>query len=318
MAGIQFVTLGETMALLSAREIGPLRHAADLGVSVGGSESNVAIGLARLGVSTAWIGRVGSDEFGARVLRELRAEGVGVHARTSTTAPTGIMVKERRTSDTARVWYYRTASAGSELSADDLDPQLIAGAGVLHVTGITCGLSDSAREAVNLAVHQAKVAGVFVSVDLNYRAALWSPEDFAHVMRPVVAAADIVFGSWAEATYVIGAPASAEDQARALTTIGPRHAVVTMGAQGSVAVVDDRIHRQPAHPITVVDSVGAGDAFVAGWLAEHLADAPITDRLRTASACGAYACTVAGDWEGAPTWADLGRLEASGVDAVRR
>jgi hypothetical protein len=112
------VTCGETMACLSTAQAGPLRTGGTLRLGIAGSESNVAIGLARLGHVVAWIGRVGEDELGELVLRTLRAEGVDVsHARREAGAPTGLMIKERRVGAVTRVHYYRAGSAGSRLRA---------------------------------------------------------------------------------------------------------------------------------------------------------------------------------------------------------
>jgi 2-dehydro-3-deoxygluconokinase len=171
------VTLGETMALFSSDRVGPLRHAATMRVGIAGAESNVAIGVRRLGHPAAWIGRVGSDELGHLVLGRLRAERVDVDAAVvDQDAPTGLMVKEHRTADLTRVVYYRRDSAGSRLEPGDLDEARIRAARVLHLTGITPALSATARAAVHAAAETARGAGVPVSLDVNYRAALWSPE----------------------------------------------------------------------------------------------------------------------------------------------
>ena len=114
------LTFGETLALLRPPEIGALRHVHELRLLVGGSESNVAIGVARLGLQSRWVGRVGDDELGARVLREIRAEGVSVHGVVDRGAPTALMFKEQRSTDHVRVTYYRRGSAGSRLEPDDL------------------------------------------------------------------------------------------------------------------------------------------------------------------------------------------------------
>nr|BFE80362.1 hypothetical protein GCM10020093_029630 [Planobispora longispora] len=106
------VTLGETMALFTARRVGALRHARDFDLGVGGAESNVAIGVTRLGLRAAWIGRVGADEFGELVRSTLAGEHVDVsRAVVDPDAPTGLMVKGRRTADLVDVRYYRSASA---------------------------------------------------------------------------------------------------------------------------------------------------------------------------------------------------------------
>src|SRR5690242_7327205 len=105
--------MGETMAMLQAPKIGPLRHATSLGLSIGGAESNLAIGLARLGHRVSWLGRVGADEFGVLICRTLAAEGIDCRAVVDPGAPTGLMIKARRTDAVTHVTYYRSGSAGS-------------------------------------------------------------------------------------------------------------------------------------------------------------------------------------------------------------
>ena len=119
------VTLGETMALISSDTPGPLQHSRAITLGIGGSESNVAIALRRLGTDVTWIGRVGDDSLGDLVLREIGAEGVRVVGIRDPDAPTGLMVKERRTRQESRVWYYRRGNAGSRLSVADIDPAII-------------------------------------------------------------------------------------------------------------------------------------------------------------------------------------------------
>ncbi|GAA3159810.1 sugar kinase [Planomonospora alba] len=312
------VTLGETMALFTARRTGLLRHARDFDLGVGGAESNVAIGVTRLGLRAAWIGRVGDDEFGALVRATLAGEHVDVsRAVVDAGAPTGLMVKGRRSADAVDVRYYRSASAGSRLRPDDLDPGLIRAARVLHVTGITPALSDSARDAVRAAVAEARDAGVFVSLDVNYRRALWTPGAAAAGLRELVAAADAVFATEAEARLFTGGPESDGPAAlaRSLAALGPRHVLVKLGARGALAFCDGVVRRAEPYPVTEVDPVGAGDAFAAGWLADRLAGADPERCLATACAAGACAVTASGDWESLPRRADLELLHrADGVD----
>ncbi|GAP60075.1 2-dehydro-3-deoxygluconokinase [Arthrobacter sp. Hiyo1] len=142
--GTYVVTLGETMALMASDKAGPLAHASTMSLGIGGSESNVAIGLQRLGVQAVWCSRIGADSLGQLVEREIRAEGVVVHVTVDDDAPTGLMVKERRTPTAQKVAYYRSGSAGSRIAPDDVDERLIAGAALLHVSGITPALSPQA------------------------------------------------------------------------------------------------------------------------------------------------------------------------------
>ncbi len=309
MSGV--VTLGETMGLLSNAEPGPLQHAGSLRLSIGGSESNTAIGLARLGVEVTWFGRVGSDALGEMVLREIRGEGVRVLAARDTEAPTGLMLKERRSTMDTRVSYYRSGGAGVRLSAADLDLEVVRGADLLHVTGISLALSERCAGAVHTAVSAAREAGVPVSFDLNFRSKLWSRQAARQAYRSMIPLCDIVIAGDDEAGVVLGAGQAPEELARGLAELSRGEAVVKLGARGAVACSGDQIYRQPVVPVTVVDTVGAGDGFVAGYLAEYLAGEPVPARLRTAATVGAYACTVTGDWEGLPRRDELAALTAT-------
>ncbi len=317
MSAPGLVTLGETMASLAAREVGPLRHQRSMDLRIGGAESNVAIGAARLGAPATWVGRVGDDELGDLVLAQLRGEGVDVtHARRDPGAPTGLMLKTRRTETVGRVTYYRRGSAGSRLSPDDLPADAVRSAGVLHVTGITPALSDSARAATFAAVELARGAGVPVSLDVNHRAALWTAGEAGAVLRDLLPRVDVLFAGEDE-VELLGVAGDPAEVAAKLAAAGPRQVVVKLGARGAVACVDGAAHVVPAHRVRAVDAVGAGDAFVAGYLAELLAGQGPERRLATAAACGAFAVTVPGDWEGLPGRRDLDLLAAAGGTVVR-
>lgn len=299
------VTLGETLVRLDSPVAGPLRHARSLDLGVAGAESNVAIGLRRLGGTAAWAGRVGDDEFGRLVHMTLAGQGIDVsRVVVDPAAPTALLVKERRTNRLTRVYYYRTGSAGSRLGPSDVPEDLIRAAGVLHVTGITAALSDSAREAVFAAVDTARAASVPVSLDLNYRRALWTADEAGQVLGSLVGRADILFATELEAGLVVSGRGAA-GLASALAALGPREVLVKRGQFGVTACCDDQLTQSPAHPVTVVDPVGAGDAFAAAYLAERVRGGPVAERLYAAVGAGAYAVTVAGDWEGLPSREEL-------------
>ena len=311
------VTLGETMASLLAPGVGPLRHQPHLHLHVGGAESNVATSVVRLGGQATWVGRVGDDELGDLVLAQLRGEGVDVrYAVRDDGAPTGLMIKSRRTSTVGRVTYYRRGSAGSRLSPADIPVDAVRAAGALHVTGITPALSPSARAATFGAIEEARGAGVPVSLDVNHRAALWTADEAGPVLAELAARADVLFAGEDEAG-LLGAAGDPEAVVRALAELGPPVAVLKRGARGALAVVDGALVHVPAHPVVAVDPVGAGDAFVGGYLAELLLGADAEARLRTAAACGAFAVTVPGDWEGLPTRRDLQLLSTPEGTVVR-
>jgi 2-dehydro-3-deoxygluconokinase len=304
------VTVGETMALLKAEQFGPLAHASTMSLGIGGSESNVAIGVQRLGGSAVWCGRVGEDSLGVLVAREIRAEGVSVRTIPDSGAPTGLMLKERRTAATQSVSYYRAGSAGSRLEPADLDAGLISGAAVLHLSGITPALSATAAAAVFAAIEIARAAGVSISFDLNYRANLWDADAARAVYRDIIPLVDIVFAGDDEAAIAVGAAEPAE-LARRLTESGPAQAVIKLGHRGAHARIDGVTYEQSAVPITPVDTVGAGDAFVAGYLAELMRGSAPADRLALAATTGAFACLAPGDWEGLPRRSELHLLHAT-------
>lgn len=322
------LTFGETMAQFRGDGIGSLSHERSLRAGMGGAESNVAIGLRRLGVPVRWIGRVGADPLGRLIARELRAEDVDATVITDPHAPTGLMIKESRARGITSVLYYRAGSAGSRLRPGDVPDEAVRAAGLVHVTGITAALSDSALDTVRHAVAVARRAGVPVSFDLNYRKALWDTDRARDVYRELLAASDIVFAGEDEAAIAVGSPspeapggdggpavpgelADPGELAGKLSALGPPEAVVKLGERGAVALADGRLYERDAVAVTPVDTVGAGDAFVAGYLSEVLAGHGPGDRLRTATVTGAFACLSPGDWEGQPRTDELHLLDAA-------
>jgi 2-dehydro-3-deoxygluconokinase len=318
----EVVTFGETMAAM--RSSGPLRLGGTLRLSVAGAESNVAIGLARLSHSVAWAGRVGDDELGALVLRTLRAENVDVSgAVTDPTRPTGLILFERRTRDVTRVQYYRSGSAGGALEPADLPQTLVpvpaprGTPAILHVTGITPALGPSAAQAVRRGAEQAREAGRLVSLDVNYRARLWPAGQARATLRPLAAAASIVFGSGQELALLAGDPAAGPQAAAAeLLGLGVQAVIAKRGAQGATAYTADGAASVPARTVRAADVVGAGDAFVAGYLSGVLDGLSEADRLQRGATVSAFAVGTAGDWEGLPTRLELSLLDA-GEETIR-
>lgn len=304
MSGV--FTFGETMALVRA-DAGPWEttHAATVGI--GGADSNVAIGLARLGIRASWLGRVGDDALGRRVVRELRAEGIDVHVALGP-GRTGLMLKEKRTPHTTGVLFYRSGSAGSTLAPEDVPMEAVTGADLVHVTGITPALSASARATADHIIDTARAAGVPVSFDVNHRSSLWADEDPGELYRSIAARADIVFAGDDEARLLLGRDCVVDAPlalAQAIAKLGPTEAVIKLGYRGSVALIDGVTVAEPALTVPVVDTVGAGDAFVAGYLASRLSGGDALARVRQGVTAGAFACLHPGDWEGLPHRDDL-------------
>lgn len=309
----RLVTLGESLGVVRSTEPGGFALAGGAAIGIGGAESNVAIAARRLGVESCWVSRVGDDPVGRRILRELRAEGVDARAVVEPDAPTGMLVKDSPRPGITDIRYYRAGSAASRLSPDDVTRAELAADDLLHVTGITTALSASARDAVLVAVAEARARGARVSFDVNHRSRLWGPDQAATVYRELVRSADLVFAGEDEAALVLGtgpssdSSASLEALARGIAALGPREVILKRGADGAASLVDGVWRIIPPHAVTVVDSVGAGDAFAGAYLAGLLLGVSPAERLELAVANGAAACTHPGDWEGSGTLADLTR-----------
>lgn len=307
--GFDVVTFGETMG--SIRAAGLLRHGGAMSMSLGGAESNVAIGLARLGHTVRWGGRLGADDVGAFALRTLRSEGVDTATVTiDDDRSTGLLLIERRVADLSRVAYYRAGSAGSAIEVADVRDSFDDTTRVLHLTGITPALSASAAEATLWAARRARQAGVLVSLDVNYRAALWSRDAAAGTLRALAALADVVFASDDELAMVSPDPAADETGAvRSLLAGGAREVVVTRGGDGASAWTAEESVGCRARQVGVVDTIGAGDAFTAGYLSALLDGLPLADRLHRGAVLGAFAVSASGDWEALPRRDELGLLD---------
>jgi 2-dehydro-3-deoxygluconokinase len=313
----EVVAIGESMVLLVTEPAMPLRAARTFWRSIAGAESNVAIGLCRLGHDAGWIGRVGDDPFGHGILDALRAEGVDTsRAVVDDAAPTGVLIRDRHAERPIHVLYHRRDSAGSRLRTEDVDPDYLAGARILHLTGITPALSATARDAVAHAASVAVERGVAVCLDPNLRLKLWSADEAAGVLAPLVQHTSILMAGADEAMLLAGAsdePAAA----RWFLDHGAPLVVLKRGARGSWATDGQQEWSSPAFPVTPVDVIGAGDGFAAGFLAAHLEGAPVQRCLETGNASGALCTQVPGDIEGLPYRADLDALLRGGADVDR-
>jgi 2-dehydro-3-deoxygluconokinase len=323
----EVVTLGECLASFVAADAGPLAEARGFTRHIAGAEANVAVGLARLGHAVAYIGRVGGDGFGTAILRALRGEGIDVrHLTIDDSARTGVMFRERRVLGAMDVVYHRAGSAGSRLTPEDVvravDDGVFEGIRWLHLTGITPALSDTARAATTRALEEGRRTGATVSLDVNMRRRLWSDEQAAPLLRDLASRVDVVFGSTDELALIAGADLDSEPEqlVAAVAATGPRTVVVKLGRDGALGRDGETSTAQPSIAVTdVVDPVGAGDAFCAGFIAGRLDGVDLTTALRMGNACGALAVAASGDQSGLPDRGELARLLAGtgGPDTLR-
>jgi 2-dehydro-3-deoxygluconokinase len=272
------LTLGETMVRFTPRGYGRLEECAEMEVRVGGSESNVAIALARLGLRTAWASKLPLSALGVLAARRIASFGVDVsNVRWVDDARMGLYFIEPAPPPRAStVLYDRAHSAASTMTPADFDWTMLDRARHLHVTGITPTLSGTALETVARAMEEAKRRGRTVSLDVNYRARLWPAELARETLAPLLADVDLLICPLGDALQVFGldgTPEAVAEQMGGLT----RAPLIALTLGGDGALLWDRAqhHRAAPFPVTAVDRVGAGDAFDAGLLWGFLqGDAP--------------------------------------------
>ncbi|MGC4806914.1 sugar kinase [Micromonospora sp. DT233] len=306
--GPEVVTVGETMVVLSPGDGAPLERADSARLGVGGAESNVAIGMAGLGHRVAWVSRVGDDPFGRRVTAEVASAGVDVAGvAVDPHAPTGVYFKDPHP-EAAGVHYYRAGSAASLLGPPALDDPRLAGARLLHLSGITPALSASCRALVEHAVTDRPLSDALVSFDVNHRPRLWPAGDAAEVLRHVADRADVVLVGLDEAQRLWGT-VDAQTVRRLLPH--PATVVVKEGAVGATALgrTGSAVF-VPALRAAVLDPVGAGDAFAAGYLSAVLRGLDAAAALRCGHLVAVRALAVPGDCAPPPRRRDLDEVLA--------
>lgn len=271
------VCIGETMAQVTPADGTGLEHSRELRLAVAGAESTVAQYLADLGHPAAWVSRVGDDPFGRRIMTAVAARGVDVSGvRTDPDAPTGLYFKDPGP-DGTRVHYYRAGSAASRMTPADADRVDLAGARLLHLTGITPALSEGCAALVRTLMERAADTGTLVSFDVNYRPALWSSRaDAAETLLGLARRADVVLVGRDEGEALWDAPA-AEDIHEHLAPRGTL--VVKDGAVGATEFGAGSPVFVAAPAVDVVEVVGAGDAFAAGYLSALLHGSRADERL---------------------------------------
>jgi sugar/nucleoside kinase (ribokinase family) len=297
------LTVGETMALLDPEHDGPPRTGAHFTLRVAGAESNVAIGLARLGVPVRWLSRLGEDELGAAVRIALEAEGVDLRWTASDAqAPTGLFLKVRSGGHSSVV-YYRSGSAASRLVPGDVPDEALEGVGLVHLTGITLALSSGCREVVFDVARRARERGAQVLFDPNYREALWDgPGAALEAQRPLHELIDWYLCGSAEASSLF-AVRDEEDLPVAIAAAGIERAVVRVGSRGSLVVTPAglaRVSPPGAEGAEVLDEIGAGDAFAAGFAFGLLRGWAPERCTRAGHIIAVHALRGTGDWETLP------------------
>ncbi|AMM23281.1 sugar kinase [Variovorax sp. PAMC 28711] len=300
---------GEAMLLLVADRPGPIENAQSFFKRTAGAETNVAIGLSRLGLKVGWASRLGTDSMGRSLIASMKAEGIDCsHVICDASQRTGFQFKGRVTDGSdPPVEYHRKGSAASQMGPADVDEAWLASARHLHATGVFAAISDTSLQAALKCVDVMRAAGRTVSFDPNLRPTLWSSTDtMRHWINTLASRADWVFPGMEEGVLLTG-ETTPEGVARFYRKRGATLVVVKLGAEG--AYYDSDVagtgHVEGFPVAEIIDTVGAGDGFAAGVVSALLESRSVPDAVRRGAWIGARAVQVLGDTEGLPTRAEL-------------
>ena len=321
---LDLVCIGRTSVDLYAEQEGArLEDVQSFRKYVGGSATNIAVGTARLGVKSAMLTRVGDEHMGRFVRRTLAENGVDVgHVRSDSEHLTPyVLLAVRAIEDFPRIFAYGDA-ADLAVEEVDVDPDFIASSKALLVTGTPFSRSG-ARAASFKAIQAAKEAGTRVVFDLDYRPVFWgvatheqggemfvASEKVTEVYRSVLPGCDLVVGT-EEEIRIAGGSTDACEALRSLRGLSGATIVLKVGAMGAIVFpgeipdnVEDGV-RVPGFPVEVLNTVGAGDAFMSGFLSGWLREEPLEECLRLGNACGAIVVSRHGCSPAMPTSEEL-------------
>ena len=311
------VTFGEAMIRFAPQGFRRLEQATMLEMTVGGAELNVAAGISRLGLSTSWVSCLPENPLG-RATRN-RAREIGVDTSHIAWDPNGRMglyfVEYGSSPRPSSVLYDRRGSSIADLTGVMFDwPGIFAGARLYHTTGITTALSQHTAEEVSASLAAARQAGLTTSYDLNFRAKLWSADQARVTQEPLMGLVDILITTEEDANKVFGiAGDDYREVARKLVDrFGFKVVTITLRGDQSVLrnswtsiayaggeIVDDRTYE-----IELVDRIGGGYAYAAGFLYGYLTG-DLTKAVRYGNAFSALKQTSWGDFN----WATLAEVE---------
>ncbi|MBI4562223.1 MAG: sugar kinase [Candidatus Rokubacteria bacterium] len=316
---LDVITLGETMVRLAPKGSLRLEQAWELEVGPGGAESNVAVALARLGLRAGWISKLPEHPLSRLIVGEIRRHGVDTSRVVwSGEGRVGTYFYERGVPPRPpRIWYDRKDSAVTTLEDAEVDWAYLRSARAVLVTGITPALSPRLRALTKRVAREVRAAGKLFVLDVNYRAKLWSPQEAPACLEEFLPEVSILFSSRGDAERVFGLAGEPEAKARAFQAkFGVPTVVLTLGAEGSLALEERVYHQRRIPRVEIVDPVGAGDAFAAGFLYGYLGEG-VQRGLDMGGAMGALASAIVGDFA-LLTRAEVEELLASEDQEIRR
>ncbi|MCD8511692.1 MAG: sugar kinase [Bacillus sp. (in: Bacteria)] len=313
---LDVLTIGDGMIAMDPKTKGPMRFVQEYQRKVGGAELNFAVGAARLGLQSAWLSRLGKDEFGRVIHTFMRGEGVDVsQVEFVDGIPTSVYFKEVMEDGSGRSFYYRNPTPMSDLTPEDISEEYIASFKLVHLTGVFLALNPERHlPIVERVIEHAKKHGVKVSMDPNIRLRLWSKEKAKEVLTKLLPHVDVLLTGEEEGEILLGT-SDVEEMITQFQGFGISHVVIKKGADGASATTGEgTLEMPPFKPRKVVDTVGAGDGFDAGYIKGYLSGWSVEKTLRFANKVGSMVVSVAGDNEGLPYYddvlAELGEIES--------
>lgn len=298
MTSLDIFTFGESMIRLSSPIGQRIETVQSLDLRIGGTESNLSIALARLGRNVAWTSVLPVNPLGQRIVRELNWHGVDTSAVTWVEGERiGVYFLDTGSTPRAtQVLYDRKDSAVARSTPDQIDMEPADRARILHLTGITVAIGAGCAQTCQQLIDRAKKAGATVSFDVNYRSLLWSPEEAQAGLNPFCEQADILFCGREDAETIWGVTGDPEDVVQEMyRRFNSNITVITLGGDGAIIrMPDGSLRRTPSVEVDIVDPVGAGDAFAAGFLHGYL-DGDLERSLQYAPALAALKMTISGD-----------------------
>lgn len=265
----------------------------------GGDTSNVVLSASKLGLSCAYLTRLGQDPFGEGFIALWNAYGIQTDfVQKDPHHPTGLYFVSFHNGKHA-LTYYRKGSAAAHIDPHAFDLAALSSVKVLHLSGISLAISPKARAFGLALMEAARERGALVSFDTNYRPALWSKKEARRLYEGVVLDYVDILATTDEEMELLGWGENPADLPARLK--GPAYYLIKQGAKGSYARGPDQEVFFPAFPVPVADTVGAGDAFDAGFIQAFLHSVPLREAVRYASAVAALVCTGQGPLETQPT-----------------
>jgi 2-dehydro-3-deoxygluconokinase len=292
---VDLVTFGEAMVRFSPPASQRLEQASSLQATVGGSELNVAVLAARLGVTSRWVSRLPDNALGRMIEGRAREQGVDASIEWTADGRVGLYFVEVGGARISSVLYDRAGSAISRVTPGSIDwASVFTGARWYHVSGITPALSDGAAKVIAESLVAAKRAGLTVSYDLNYRSKLWSAKQACAAQEPLMEYVDVLIAAEEDARTIFGAE-SAESLATRFE-IGAVAITLRDNALAAVIAADGKVYSAPRFEVASVDPIGAGDAFCGGLIVSRLGNRGWDESVRFATATAALKHTIPGDF----------------------